>query len=94
MSDHVLVSQAAGVLRIQLNRADKKNALTRAMYTALAAALEGAEANPDIRVITITGVGDVFTSGNDFKDFLDGRSRRPTVRSCASCPRSPEPASP
>ena len=77
MSDHVLVSQAAGVLRIQLNRAEKKNALTRAMYTSLAAALEGADANPAIRVITITGIADVFTSGNDLKDFLDGRSAAP-----------------
>ena len=81
MSDHVLVSQAAGVLRIQMNRAEKRNALTRAMYTSLAEALEGADANPAIHVITITGVGDVFTSGNDLKDFLDGPS-------CASCRRS------
>jgi len=77
VSDHVLVSQAAGVLRIQMNRAEKRNALTRAMYTSLTEALEGADANPAIRVITITGVGDVFTSGNDLKDFLDGRSAGP-----------------
>ena len=73
MTDHVLVSDAARVLRIQLNRPEKKNALTQAMYASLAAAIEGAEASPAIRVITITGVGDVFTSGNDLKDFLDGR---------------------
>ena len=73
MTDHVLVSDAARVLRIQLNRPEKKNALTQAMYASLAAAIEGAEASPVIRVITITGVGDVFTSGNDLKDFLDGR---------------------
>jgi enoyl-CoA hydratase/carnithine racemase len=77
MSDHVLVSQAAGVLRIQMNRAEKKNAITRAMYTSLAEALEGADANPAIRVITITGTGNVFTSGNDLTDFLGGRSAGP-----------------
>jgi enoyl-CoA hydratase/carnithine racemase len=71
------VSEAAGVLRIQLNRPEKKNALTRAMYASLASAIEGADANPAIRVITIMGVGDVFTSGNDLKDFLDGRSTGP-----------------
>jgi enoyl-CoA hydratase/carnithine racemase len=71
VTDHVLVSEAARVLRIQMNRPEKKNALTRAMYTALAEAIEGADANPAIRVITITGAGDAFTSGNDLKDFLD-----------------------
>jgi enoyl-CoA hydratase/carnithine racemase len=68
------VSEAARVLRIQLNRPEKKNALTQAMYASLAAAIEAAEASPAIRVITLTGVGDVFTSGNDLKDFLNGRS--------------------
>jgi enoyl-CoA hydratase/carnithine racemase len=62
------------VLRIQLNRPEKKNALTEAMYVSLAGAIEAAEASPAIRVITLTGVGDVFTSGNDLKDFLEGRS--------------------
>ncbi len=74
MTDHVLVSEAAGVLRIRLNRPEKKNALTRAMYVSLAEAIGGAEANPAIRVITVTGAGDVFTSGNDLNDFLDARS--------------------
>jgi enoyl-CoA hydratase/carnithine racemase len=60
-----------------MNRPEKKNALTRAMYTALAAALEQADADPAVRVITITGVGDAFTSGNDLKDFLDGRAIGP-----------------
>ncbi len=74
MSDHVLVSQAAGVLRIQLNRPGKKNALTREMYSALASAIGEGDADPAIRVITIMGVDDVFSSGNDLKDFLVGRS--------------------
>jgi len=89
VSDHVLVSQAAGVLRIQMNRAEKRNALTRAMYTSLAEALEGADANPAIHVITITGVGDVFHQ----RQRLEGLPRRfvprgPTIPSCASCRRS------
>src|ERR1700677_4066586 len=54
-----------------MNRPEKKNALTRAMYAALAEAIEAADANPGIRVITLTGVGDAFTSGNDVKDFVD-----------------------
>jgi enoyl-CoA hydratase/carnithine racemase len=42
---------------------------------ALAEAIETADADATIRVITITGVGDVFTSGNDLKDFLDPQDR-------------------
>jgi enoyl-CoA hydratase/carnithine racemase len=60
-----------------MNRPEKKNALTRAMYAALAEAIEAADANPAIRVITLTGVGDVFTSGNDVKDFLDAQQMGP-----------------
>jgi enoyl-CoA hydratase/carnithine racemase len=74
VTDHVVVSEAARVLRIQMNRPEKKNALTPAMYVVLAEALERADADPTIRVITITGVGDVFTSGNDLKDFLDAKA--------------------
>jgi len=60
-----------------MNRPEKKNALTRAMYTALAEAIEEADANQAIRVITLTGVGDVFSSGNDLKDFLDAQAMGP-----------------
>jgi enoyl-CoA hydratase/carnithine racemase len=77
MTDHVLVSESARVLRIQMNRPEKKNALTLAMYAALAEAIEAADANPAIRVITLTGVGDVFTSGNDLKDFLNAQAMGP-----------------
>ncbi len=70
VTDHIVISEAARVLRVQMNRPEKKNALTRAMYAALADAIEMAESAPAIRVITITGVGDVFTSGNDLNDFL------------------------
>jgi enoyl-CoA hydratase/carnithine racemase len=71
------VSESTAVSRIVINRADKMNALTRAMYTALAEAIVAAEANPAIRAITITGVGGVFTSGNDIRDFLEGRESGP-----------------
>jgi enoyl-CoA hydratase/carnithine racemase len=77
VTDHVLVSESGRVLRIQMNRPEKKNALTRAMYTALAEAIEEADTNQAIRVITLTGVGDVFTSGNDLKDFLDAQAMGP-----------------
>lgn len=54
-----------GVLTLQLHRPDKKNALTRAMYSTLASALDAAQDNPDVRVILLTGGSQCFTSGND-----------------------------
>lgn len=71
MADHVVVSSAARVLRIEINRPEKRNALTRAMYSTLADAIERSDADPEVRVITVTGAGDAFTSGNDLNDFLE-----------------------
>ncbi len=58
------------ILRIQLNRPEKKNALTPAMYDALREAIERGNEDRDIRVITITGSGDSFCAGNDLNSFL------------------------
>lgn len=71
MADHVVLSNAARVLRIGINRPEKRNALTRAMYSALADAIEISDTDPEIRVITLTGTADAFTSGNDLHDFLE-----------------------
>ncbi len=70
MSDHILVTTADRVTTIALARADKKNALTLAMYRALIAALDGAEADPQVRAVVITGTAECFTSGNDVGDFV------------------------
>jgi enoyl-CoA hydratase/carnithine racemase len=70
MSD-ILTSQADGILTITLNRPDKKNALTSAMYATLADALEAADADPAVRVILFAGNGGAFTAGNDLQDFLN-----------------------
>jgi enoyl-CoA hydratase/carnithine racemase len=69
MTDHVRVLAEGSVLRITLARADKKNALTNPMYTALAEALQRAEADPAIRAVLLDADGDVFTAGNDLADF-------------------------
>ena len=66
-----LITHTNHILRIQLNRPAKKNALTPAMYNFLRQAIERADADPDIRVITITGSGDSFCAGNDLNAFLD-----------------------
>jgi enoyl-CoA hydratase/carnithine racemase len=65
----VMVTQAGAVLEIQLNRPEKKNALTRAMYQAVQDAFARADEDQGIRVVLLTGAGDTFTSGNDIKDF-------------------------
>ncbi|MDH0426647.1 enoyl-CoA hydratase-related protein [Stutzerimonas stutzeri] len=60
-----------GVLTLRLNRPEKYNALTNAMYNSLADTLFAANRNADIRALLITGGERFFTSGNDLKDFLE-----------------------
>ena len=59
-----------GQLAITLARPKQRNAITVAMYAALADAIEGAASDPGVRVITIEGQGEDFTAGNDLYDFL------------------------
>ena len=59
-----------GQLAITLARPRQRNAITVAMYAALADAIEGAADDPSVRVITIEGEGEDFTAGNDLYDFL------------------------
>jgi len=68
---HVVTSVQGGVLRVELRRPEKKNALTTGMYQALIDALQAADRDPAIRVVLILGQPGMFTSGNDLKDFLD-----------------------
>ncbi|MBR1160287.1 enoyl-CoA hydratase-related protein [Bradyrhizobium elkanii] len=69
MTEHVKVEIAAGVMTLTLQRPDKKNALTGAMYDAMSQALKQAEADPAVRVVLFQGDGDSFTAGNDLADF-------------------------
>jgi enoyl-CoA hydratase/carnithine racemase len=59
-----------GVLTLQIARAEKKNALSLAMYEAMTRALEQAARDDAVRAVLITGQSGVFTSGNDLQDFL------------------------
>ena len=59
-----------GVATIEIARPEKKNALTQAMYTAMADALVAAQADPAVRAVLITGQPGCFTSGNDLEDFM------------------------
>ncbi len=60
-----------GVLEVQFNRPEKKNAITEQMYKDLAQAFVSARVNDDIRVVLISGHKSCFTAGNDLKDFLE-----------------------
>ncbi len=69
------------VLRISINRLQKKNALNRAMYSAMADAVTQADQDSGIRVVMLQGTKDCFTAGNDLQDFKefepDGKVRPP-----------------
>ena len=70
MTDHVEITNEGGVLSLRLNRPERRNAITVAMYAALADAVERAADDPALRAIVITGAGEDFTAGNDLADFL------------------------
>lgn len=70
MSEQVSTTVQDGVLTIRMDRPEKKNALTAAMYAALADALEQAGQDPGVAVVLFEGVEGAFTAGNDLGDFL------------------------
>jgi enoyl-CoA hydratase/carnithine racemase len=75
LSEHVRVEKVGGVLAIKLARPKRRNAITVAMYAALAEAIESASTDEDVRVITIRGDGQDFAAGNDLADFLTALPR-------------------
>lgn len=70
MSEHVRIERNAEVLAITLARPERRNAITVAMYAALADAFEAAARDETLRLITLRGEGQDFTGGNDLGDFL------------------------
>jgi len=69
MSD-VVVTREGALSILRLHRAEKKNALTGAMYTALSHALKEANADDGVGAIVILGQPGIFCAGNDIKDFM------------------------
>ena len=69
MSDHIRTEASNGVLTLTLNRPEKKNALTRAMYQSLADGIASADTDNTTRCVLLQAEGDVFTAGNDLADF-------------------------
>ena len=70
MPDAIQFERERGLLTLRLNRPEKKNALTRAMYNQLAEGLRLADSDPEINAVLIAGSAECFTAGNDIGDFL------------------------
>jgi enoyl-CoA hydratase/carnithine racemase len=95
-TEHVVVTDADGIRTIGMNRPDKKNALTLAMYEAMTAAFEGANADGSVRCVLIAGVPGAFSAGNDLTDFLKaaestGGLNRPALRFLSALVRCNKP---
>ncbi|MHA2392377.1 MAG: enoyl-CoA hydratase [Promethearchaeota archaeon] len=71
MKDHLVKKSENGVFHIIFNRPEKRNALTRLMYSKFADDIHEAENDSKVRVILIYGKGKCFCAGNDLKDFQD-----------------------
>jgi enoyl-CoA hydratase/carnithine racemase len=70
MTDQVIVKDEGAVRTIRMNRPEKKNALTSAMYDAMAEAIETAGGSSSVGSILIMGVPGAFSAGNDLGDFM------------------------
>ena len=67
----ILTHVESGVMTLTLNRLERKNSITSAMYGLLADAIEQVTADPAIRVVVLQGHETIFCAGNDIGDFLN-----------------------
>jgi len=88
VSTDILVDRQGGVCTVTLNRAARKNALTEAMYGAMADALAQAAEDAAVRCMVIQGEAAIFCSGNDIGDF----SRQSSAGAAARVESSERPA--
>lgn len=96
MSDLVTVADNGPLRLLRMNRPEKKNALTLAMYDAMAAAIESAGADTALRCILIAGTPEAFCAGNDIGDFVQmaaggGGLGQPILRFLYALARSEKP---
>ena len=73
----LLIHNADGVMTLTLNRPEKKNSFTQAMYGAAADALLQATDDPGVHVVVIQGHETIFSAGNDITDFLNRDTSNP-----------------
>jgi enoyl-CoA hydratase/carnithine racemase len=70
VTEHILIERKGAVQTIRMNRPEKKNAITRAMYAAMSKALRDGDADPAVRCHVFLGVPGAFSAGNDLADFM------------------------
>jgi len=88
MSTGIEVRREGAVVSAAFDRANKKNAITSAMYEALIDAFDKAGRDPDVGALVLSGNGGVFTAGNDIGDFLSIASRAAGSPDAAAFPAS------
>ena len=82
MNPHVVAETQDRIRVLRIDRTDKKNALTDAIYRALGAEIAAADTDDDIRALVLTGTGDSFSAGNDMVDFLNQKGTFETTGAC------------
>lgn len=93
MSEHIKVERDGRVVVVTIDRSEKKNALTQAMYGAMADAIVAYGEDAGMRAMVITGAGDMFTAGNDLFDFAMGDREKEVpdvwrfLQAIAECPK-------
>ncbi|MDQ2093293.1 enoyl-CoA hydratase-related protein [Rhodalgimonas zhirmunskyi] len=93
MTENIQLQTAERVTTMTIARPEKRNAITQAMYGAMADAIEDYAKSDDVRAFVITGAEDYFTSGNDLQDFVMGSRGDdvpPVIRflkAVSSCPK-------
>jgi enoyl-CoA hydratase/carnithine racemase len=75
----ILTSKSNGILAIEFNRPERKNAITSAMYQSMADALVDASNDSAVRAVLLAGKPEIFTAGNDLDDFLKNSAPIPGV---------------
>jgi enoyl-CoA hydratase len=92
-AEELVVERAGRLLVITINRPAARNAVNHAMATAIAAAMDELDADPELRVGVLTGAGGTFSAGLDLKAFLRGEPREVGTRGFAGFTEAP-PAKP
>jgi enoyl-CoA hydratase/carnithine racemase len=72
MADFFELTRDGHAAVLTIDRAEKRNAMTAGMWAALPHLLEGPAADPDVRVLVVTGAGPSFCAGADISDLLGG----------------------
>ena len=71
MTQEILIEKDGFVLTMQMNRAEKQNAISQNMYKVMGETLNAADKDPGVRVVVLRGTDTLFSSGNDIKDFQE-----------------------